>query len=400
MRTDVTRIADLIAARYFDADVGAEVAERLRTAAATGDFDGSVDRHDLAARITAIIAPYDGHLCVGWQEPRPSDPQPESGPERMSERVRAERRNHGFRRVELLPGNLGLIELSEFADLDATSDPDAPARRVADAALTLVQRADAVIFDLRLNGGGGTMADYLVSHFLPEQVLGEQRSRTARREIRTVGRLGGRRRLDVPLYVLTSAQTASAAEFFTATLQVRGRATVVGERTAGAANLGDDFDAGGGLYVFVPMDTPVDRVSGGNWEGVGIEPDLPTGSGQALTVARAAALRQILTAELPPAQARDASWALEALTADHRPDPAAAAEFAGDYGNRTVLVDRGGLSLQRADWPPRRLLPVGPELFAVADDPSRRVGFERRDGRVTAMIETTSTGAETRIRRR
>jgi hypothetical protein len=234
----VARVAELIESKYLDGAAATTIAGELRAAAAYDEFDQLDDPRDLATRLNSWLRRHDGHFRVEWRAPVPPDEAREAQVQnRMSEDVRAARWNHGLRRVEILPGNLGLIELSEFADLDAAANWDSESRRVADGALALVERADALIFDLRGNGGGGDMAGYLLSYFLPpEVVIGELRSRTATREIRTLARVGGRRRLEVPLYVLLSGQSASAAEAFAYSLQGMRRATIVGERSAGAAN--------------------------------------------------------------------------------------------------------------------------------------------------------------------
>lgn len=395
----VTKIAELIESRYFDGAAATTMARQLRAAAADGDFDKTDDPRDLAARLTSWMSRHDGHLRVMWSPPDlPDEALP--SPDRMSEDVRASRENFGFRRVEILPGNLGLIELSEFADLDGGTDQDSEFRRVADGALALVERADALIFDLRGNGGGGDMVGYLLSHFLPpEVVLGELRSRTATQEIRTLARVGGRHRPEVPLYVLLSGQSASAAEAFAYSLQALGRATVVGERSAGAANPGDLFDVGDGFTILVPLDTPVDRVTGTNWEGVGVQPDVAVENEGSLLRAQVAALQEILRIGLPAAEERDARWALEALTSDRTAGRPPLEDFAGSYGNRVVRVEGGELLLQRARWPARSLRPLDHDLFVVDGLPSRRVAFDRQDGRVTALIESTSGGYETRWRK-
>ena len=89
----------------------------------------------------------------------------------------------------------------------------------------------------------------------------------------------------MPLYILVDGGTASAAEAFASTLKHAGRATLVGENTDGAANPGEDFDAGDGFSVFVATGAPVNPVTGGNWEGKGVGVDIEATSSTALDVA-------------------------------------------------------------------------------------------------------------------
>jgi hypothetical protein len=396
----VERAAAVIESKYFDEAKAKAIAARLREAVAQGEFDAMTDPRELAAALSLRLGREDGHLRAVWMPDRSVQAQGSPRSDRMPEEVRASRWNFGFRRIEILPGNLGLIELSEFADFDAGAEWDAAPRRVADAALAVVEQTDALILDLRDNGGGGAMADYLLSYFLPPDVLlSEMRGRTTRRESRTLTRVGGRRRLDVPLFVLVSGLTASAAEFFAYSLQGMKRATVVGERTAGAANPGMTFDIGEGFEIFVPLDTPVNHYTGTNWEGVGVKPDIAVQTEQALVRAQAAALEETLRRGLPPTEARDARWVLEALTSPNTVPVDSLQDFSGTYGNRVVRIDGGELSIQRARWPARRLRPLGRDLFVLERAPWRRVAFERRDGKVIGLVELTSAGDETRLRK-
>ena len=130
---------------------------------------------------------------------------------------------------------------------------------------------DAVIIDLRYNGGGSpAMVGYLVSAFTPRDadIYNVFHGREGTESERPKDAYASPR-LDVPLYVLISGLSASAAESTTYTLQAAHRATVVGEPSAGAANPGGEFPVGDGFNVFISTGTPVNPVTGKNWEGVG-----------------------------------------------------------------------------------------------------------------------------------
>jgi hypothetical protein len=170
-RVVADRIAALIEERYFDPARAKVLAAELRAAAAKGEFDATTDPRDLAVVLTDRLRPSDAHFGVSWSppgtapaagQPRPSEP---SEAQQRAEQALVERRlNYGFRSVGVLPGAIGYIDMSAFADFDGRSQPDAPARRAADAAVQLVSGADAVIIDLRDNGGGSpAMVGYLAS---------------------------------------------------------------------------------------------------------------------------------------------------------------------------------------------------------------------------------------------
>ena len=141
-----------------------------------------------------------------------------------------------------------------------------------------------MIIDLRGNRGGSpAMAGYLVSAFVPPRTEIYNVFHTRAGSFSEAPQQAyATPRPDVPLYVLIDARTGSAAESFAYTLLQAGRATLVGEPSGGAANPGEYFRAGGGLEVFVPTGSPINPVTGSNWEGVGVQPSVRTASDAAL----------------------------------------------------------------------------------------------------------------------
>lgn len=403
-RSHVVGVARVVEAHYFDPARGKEIADGLRADAAQGEFDALRDPRELATALTGRLRPLDRHFAVRWSpetasapEARPKSPAPPAPPP-----DRDRRGNYGIRRVEVLPGNLGYIDLRQFAHFDFEA-PDPPARRAIEAALQLVAHADALIIDLRDNGGGSpAMVGYLTSAFTPRgadiyNVFHAREGTTSE----APGDWYPAPRLDTPLYLLTSARTGSAAEAFAYTLQNAGRAIVVGEATAGAANPGREFEAGHGFHVFVSTGSPVNPVTGRNWEGDGVQPDVAAVPADALPTARTLALEAVLERELPVVEAIDARWALEALRAESAAiEPAPFDEYTGDYGAVAIGTLDRRLFLRRGRRPPLVLVPLGEDLFAVADDPSLRVRFERGPGgRVTALETSTPDGRSSRFRR-
>ena len=241
------------------------------------------------------------------------------------------------------------------------------------------------------------MTSYLLGYFLPpDSLVGTMRGRKSATELRTPAKIGGARRLEVPIYVLMSGASASAAEFFAYSLATRGRATIVGEPSAGASNPYEDFDAGGGFRIGVPLEEPVDARSGKNWGGTGVIPDERVASGAALERAQVVALSGLLRTLNGPS-ARDARWALDALRTD-LPLPAKLADYTGSYGRRTVRIDGANLVLERDRWPQRQLRFVGDDTFWIDGTPSSRVAFARdASGHVVALTELDAAGDVRRI---
>lgn len=399
-RTVVSQIAQAVEDRYFDVERGREIADVLRSEADAGLYDSLTDPRDLEVALTRRMKPLDQHFNVSWRDPAAAPVAAAPAPRSLEPvpfEVGVARRGQGFLSVNILPGNVAVIDMQMFADFDGAEDP---ARRQADAVLQMVSGADAVIFDLRDNGGGSpAMVGYLVSAFVAPgaDVYNVFRGREGQASESPRERYASPR-VDVPVFVLTSGRTGSAAEAFSYTLQAARRATVVGERSAGAANPGGPVGTPSGFSVFVSSGSPVNPITGGNWEGTGVQPDIEASSEQALDVAWKAALMAQETRLTGPV-AVEARWTLEALEAPTVAINAAA--YVGDYNGSRIEALDGELLYRSGRRPAWRLQPLSADLFFNRDQPYRRVRFERdAEGRVVAL-ETLDgqTGAARRLRR-
>lgn len=419
-RVVATSVAETIAARYYDAAKGEKIAAELSEAIAAGTFDKETDARDLATALSNWLRPKDSHFNVTWRPPgaeegpgggpgpvvvrRPGGPggPGAGGPQpRRVESPFLRRDNYGFRKVEILPGNIGYIDIRQFAPFDF-GDAKAPARAAADAALGFVLQTDAVIIDLRENGGGSpAMVGYLVSAFTAPNAdiynTFTSREGTDRENPRVPY---AKPRLDVPVYVLISARTGSAAEAFAYTLQQAGRATIVGDDSGGAANPGGFFPVGGGFAVFVSTGSPTNPISKKNWEGTGVIPNVKVPPAEALTEARRLALTATIGKAAGPLKT-DGEWALAGLEAEQKKGGPAPAGLVGDYSGLTVAVNGAGdLELRRGRRPPTPLVQLGPDLYAVRYEPGRRVQFERdASGKVVAVSFLTPEGPGPRFKR-
>lgn len=412
-RETVEAVAGRIRDLYFDPAAGDRIAGELEAESAAGRFDSLTDGRDLAAALSTRLRPLDAHFTVAFDPNAPTGPGPvrvvrgpgSAGPDAAGEPARAaarpvnpaEARGHyGFRKVEILPGNIGYIDLRQFSNIDFENPAD-PARKAADAALDFVADADAVIFDLRDNGGGApSMVGYLTSAFTPANApiynIFHSREGTES-EAPAVYRPNPR--LDVPVYVLISGRTGSAGEAFPYTLQGARRATIVGEASGGAANPGGMVPVGGGFAVFISQGSPKNPNTGGNWEGTGVQPDVAVSWNEALTRAHTLALEAIVAAD---AGRTDAAWTLEAMRSTAAPGDLSA--YAGAYGEQRVTVEGDRLQVVRGRRPPVVLARLNEDLFTVAGDPARRVQFVRDEaGRIIAMDSVGLGGPGQRARR-
>jgi C-terminal processing protease CtpA/Prc len=303
---------------YVFPDVAEQVCQLLRQRLAGGAYRDLADEAALARVVTRDMQSVNGDKHLGIQDseqeiPRQQDLVVDTG------RLRAEQAmltGHGFARIERLPGNVGLLDIRKFYEPSV-----AGAGAAAIAAMQLIASADALLIDLRRNGGGEPEMVALVSGFL----FGE-RTHLVDLHFPAAGTtiqywtapfvpgpvFGGSK----PVYVLTSARTVSGGEGMSYQLQQCKRATLVGETTMGAANFHYPYRVSAHLMSTVPSGYPVDPVSGGHWEGTGVRPDIPVPAELALDTAYRLALQHVLgLGELGPRRqiAADARQALAEL---------------------------------------------------------------------------------------
>jgi len=399
-RVVVGQVAAAIREAYFDPAKAEVIATALEAEAAEGRYDALTDPRDLETALTARLEPYDQHFSVS--KPAPSGPAlaasatASSGLVPVPFPVVAARQGQGFRAVQILPGNVGLIEMRFFADFEGADDP---ARKQVDAALQLISTTDAVIIDLRNNGGGSpAMVGYLVSAFVGPDADVYNRFHSREGESREApAQPYAAPRVDVPVYVLISGRTGSAAEAFAYTLQAARRAVIVGETSGGAANPGGPVFTPSGYRVFISTGSPTNPLTGGNWEKVGVRPDMAVPAEDALDTAWKAALAG--QANATASAATEAAWVSEALDASPLPfDPA---PYLGAFGGSTVRATQDGLTWRNERRPAWRLRPLSPDLFFDIDEPYRRIRFLRDgEGRVTGLEVLDSQTGSSRLLRR
>lgn len=385
-------VAAAIEENFFDEAKAREIAAGLRAEADKGTYDALNDPKDLAPALSAYLNPFDTHFKVEWvgdggsAEPAAADPAiPKlSIPEVLT------RNNHGFRKVEFLPGNVAVIEMRGFDN--TTFAADDPARIAADGVLASVSGAAAVIFDLRQSmGGSPAMVGYLASAFLEKDRDDVYNSFTSRHGTRTEKPETpyANPRPDVPLFIVLSGRTSSAAESFPYTLQAAKRATVIGEQSSGAGNPGGVFPLKSGYTVFISLGHTENPITGTGWEKTGLTPDIAAPYNEALTAAYREALKTVSANAASPTDKVEAAWALEQLDA---PTLAVASDdYVGTYRNTSIAMVSGALVYRRDRRPEALLVPLGKDLFGFADLPNRRIRFIRDAGGMVTHLEEIST---------
>ncbi len=278
----VANAASLIEQRYVDAAKARTIAASLRK---HGRNWTTTDPEAFAEEVTEWLrrTTGDGHLGLSYSK----DPIPEGAGEASFSAAEMEKwygpqLNHGIEKIERLPGNIMLLDLRVFP-------PPAMAGDVFAAALNVVAQGDALIIDLRNNAGGMETSRLLMGYLLEGgQPLSGEYNRPANRHSAGVspdwvpGRRFGSAK---PVFVLTSRKTFSAAEAVAYDLQALKRATIVGETTGGGAHPFEYRRIHPHFAVDLPEGRSINPITGGNWQDVGVKPDVAVPADQALDVA-------------------------------------------------------------------------------------------------------------------
>jgi hypothetical protein len=267
---------------YVDKDVAQKMADALLAREKNGDDNAITEGGSFAELLTRQLreVSHDLHLEVVYSRDRlPDHPGTPTAESLANYRRALERENCTFETVKILPHNIGYLKLNSFPDVSIC-------RSTAVSAMASVNRADAVIFDLRDNRGGDPEMVMLISAYLfdhPEYMYSPREAPTER--LWTRSPVAGNRLADKPVYVLTSGTTWSGAEQFSYDLKMLKRATLVGEKTRGGAHAGVFYRIDDHFGMGIPEVKAVNPFSKIDWEGVGVEPDVKVKAADALEAA-------------------------------------------------------------------------------------------------------------------
>jgi retinol-binding protein 3 len=271
---------------YVFPETAKKMEDAVRARQKKGEYDSVTDGDDFAKMLTENFqqVSHDKHLRVDFSAARmpemPSDPSPETAAQFRKE---MERINCGFDKVEILEANVGYLKFDFFADPEVCGS-------TAVAAMNFLANADAIIFDLRENGGGDPKMIALVSTYLFSQRIHLNDLWTRKGDTTdqywTLPYVPGKRLDGKPAFVLTSSHTFSGAEEFSYNLKNLKRATIVGETTGGGAHPVSGHRIDDHFMIGVPFARAINPISKTNWEGTGVEPDVKVSAADALATAQ------------------------------------------------------------------------------------------------------------------
>lgn len=387
----VEKIGKLLDANYVFPDMGKKMGAFLAKKLKKGKYKKITSPTKFARQLTEDLREVskDKHMGVRYSphvvtliRNRKDD---DSIPKEFLERTRLV--HYGFNELKILAVNIGYLDLRMFADPNY-------AGKTAAAAMNFFAGCDALIIDLRRNGGGSPGMIQLISSYLfsgKERVHLNNfywRPEDKNTQTWTLPHVPGQRMPDIPVYVLTSGRTFSAAEEFSYNLKHLKRATLVGEVTGGGAHPVDRKIVNDNFLLTVATGRAINPNTKTNWEGVGVKPHIEVPRDKALDTAYLDVLEKLYAKCKVEQLKTHYKWAMDAVKAKLTPvtiDEETLKSYAGKYGERTLTFENGVLFYQRVNNPKVKLIPITETIFKMNEIDFFRLEIIKENGKVTAL---------------
>ncbi len=387
----IISINELLNKNYIFPDVSKKMTGLLLENMDKGIYAAITDPKLFAEKLTGDLQSVskDVHLVVSFNPEMvrelktPKKKNDELSPSRLKE---MQLNNFGFKKVELLDGNVGYLDLESFADARYGGE-------TAVAAMNLLSNASALIIDLRNNGGGNPSMTQLIASYLftskPVHLnTFYDKPNDTYSDSWTFPYVPGKRNPDIDVYILTSGNTFSAAEEFAYDLKNLKRATIIGENTGGGAHWGGNEIADERFIVFVPKGKGINPITKTDWEGVGVKPDISVPASDALATAQITALEN-LEKKYGDTNNILYKWPLTSLQAKRHPvrlEEGMLKMYTGKYGTRLISYYKGNLYYQRGDNAKIKMIPLTRNLFELEGIEGFRLTFIIENNKAVAAI--------------
>jgi C-terminal processing protease CtpA/Prc len=293
----INHLSEKLRACYVFPDKAEQICVHLQNYLRNGEYAELTESNLFALALTMHLQEVnrDEHLWVKWH----AEILPEDGGQlRLNQawqedrKVEARLENFGFSKLEMLPGNVGYLDIHYFHRPAWGGD-------TAVASMNFLAQSSALIIDVRQCAGGfpgmvALICSYLFGEEPVHLVSIYWRDEDITQQYWTHAYIPGRRFVDIPVYVLTSKVTFSGGEMFASILQSRQRAIVIGEKTDGGPNAGASYRIHPHFEAFIPIGRTINPLTGTNWEGCGVTPDLSVPQAESFNAAYKLALQSIL----------------------------------------------------------------------------------------------------------
>ena len=258
------------------------------------DYDAITNREVFAKQLTIDLHAVnnDGHLGVEYSASPIDDEKPEEPSQKAADAFRKtwSHSNFNFKKVEVLDGNIGLLQVDTFFPSEWIKD-------LAQSSMTFLANSDAVIIDIRKNHGFADGGLLIASYFFNDSVhWNDNYDRDAKtlRQSWTLPVVPGTKLADKDVYILVSKDCFSASEDFAYNMQALDRAKVIGEVTGGGAHPTKPYKIGTYFLASIPFAYGVNPVTHTDWEGKGVQPDVKVPADHALLTAQIMAIEAVI----------------------------------------------------------------------------------------------------------
>lgn len=389
----IDSIGNKLKANYIFPDVADKMVEALETNLKKGKYKKIKDPQEFANRLTEDLQAisHDKHLRVRYNPERIAEQKKvvtaADSIKYLNEHIsNMQRSNFGFNKVEILEGNIGYLDLRSFSDTEYAGE-------TAVAAMNFLSNTDAIIIDLRQNGGGSPAMIQLITSYLysAEPVHLNNfywRPTDLHTQTWTLPHVSGKRNPDADVYVLTSKRTFSAAEEFSYNLKNLERATLIGETTGGGAHPGGSRNATDEFTIWLPTGRAINPITNTNWEGVGVIPHIAVNADEALDVAKIKALETLIANCKDEETIAYYDWSLQGIKVLNTPvtlDESILKSYVGSYGPRVITFEEGKLYYQRDAGTKYELKPMKQNEFMLVGLSYFRIKFLSENDKVIAL---------------
>ncbi len=390
----VDSICHYLIVNFNDKDIATEISNTLRNNLANKKYSTITGYKDFAYKMHVDLyhLSKDNHCAIRY-DPVTIAKSKESGENEFLNGVLDDKRiNYGLEQVKILEGNVGYIKLDRFPY-------PTEAGKIIESAITMVSNSDALIIDLRDNVGGYLeMVQFLTACFFEDNIhinTINERSKGEAKQFWSYPYIHGNTIDSIPVYILTSKRTFSAAEWFTYVLQVNDRAMVIGENTKGGANTVGTFILNNNFMLFLPVSKCISPTTNTNFNNTGIVPDSLTTKAKSLNIAYEIALTKLDSSETNQSVKEEYKWTIDGLSAKNNPiiiDESTLQLYTGIYEDRNFYFKGQELFYKRKGGVEYRLLPINNSYFLLDGLDGFRLEFIFENGVVTAVKGRYSNG--------
>lgn len=380
-----------------------EISKKLNENLKKGSYKNILLANEFASKLSAdlIEASKDLHFRVmyepAWAESQQKVKEKETQEKiKAAELIEAKKKNFGFMQARILEGNIGYLEFNYFEDPAIGSE-------TAASVMQFLSNTNALIIDLRKNNGGAMeMGQFISSYFFSNKELPlykyyyfEENRKKVEREMWLLPSVPGKRLDSIPIYILTSGGTFSAAEWMSYSLQNLKRVTIVGEKTAGGAHPITRTVLANGFSVNIPFGEVKDPITNMDFEGRGVMPDILCKSEEAINTAHLLALKNL--SEQNKDAANDLNWFVPVVKNRQKPlvvNAELLKSYEGKFGKSELVFENNNLYFRWNNIITLLLTPLESDLFIVDGTDDYRIKIVFENNSVSAIKRIYRDGQE------